>query len=289
MGTWEVFTWNGTAAQEFLPKLFITSRECYNATSPEYRLLGLLRSNGDGEAEDHPKQAYCEALIGTMMAGSFAEPSSVNEITWQQDEDKWDEAFEFALRLFSSLAGVVADQQEGVNTIISLMGLSFLKDMTDVFDMFMLTFADVEQMHEGRPLLNFNHGLPGYKWSFHELVQAWIWMGVIVVLLRALAVIGFTPIVYIFRRCGCTVPDEELRRPIDAFFSMCFIEIPYLSLRWIAWYRYGVPVSVMAVKNILGIYEDLFFIGIVQGFGGAKKARGIRLLCAKKADDDSDP
>jgi len=248
--------------------------------------LGQLRLT-NGEAEDYPKQAYCEALIGTMMAGSFAEPSSVNEVTWQQDEDKWDEAFEFALRLFSSLAGVVADQTEGVNTMLSLIGLSFLKDMTDVFDMFMLTFADVDQMHEGRPLLNFNHGLPGYQWSFHGLVQSWIWAGVAVVLMRALAVIGFTPFVYILRCGGCTAPEEELRKPIDAFFSMCFIEIPYLSLRWIAWYRYGVPVSVMAVKNILGLYEDLFFIGIFQGFGGGK-ARGIRLLCARREKDPED-
>jgi len=158
-----------------------------------------------------------------------------------------------------------------------------LKDMTDVFDMFMLTFTDVDQMHEGRPLLKKNHGFPEYRWSFHTLVQGWIWVGVAVVLMRAVAVIGFTPFVYILRRGGCTVPDEELRRPIDAFFSMCFIEIPFLSLRWIAWWQYGVPVSVMAVKNILGIYEDLFFIGVVQGFGD-KKVRGLRLLCAKKED-----
>jgi len=80
VSTWEVFTWNGTAAQEFTPTFFITSRECYTATSPEYRLLGLLRVKGGGEAENHPKQAYCEALIGTMMAGSFEEPASVNEV-----------------------------------------------------------------------------------------------------------------------------------------------------------------------------------------------------------------
>merc|ERR1719219_385527 len=103
--------------------------------------------------------------------------------------------------------------------------------------------------------------------------------------MRAFAVIGFTPFVHFLRLSGCTVPDQELRRPIDAFFSMLFIEIPFLSLRWIAWWQYGVPVSVMAVKNILGIYEDLFFLGIMQGFGG-HKARGIRLCCAKKADAD---
>lgn len=276
--TWEVFQFVNNVSVAFEPRLIVSSKECYDYSSPEFALLGRLRGGPDGEAEEFPKQAYCEALIGTMMSGSFGEPPSSSQRTWQHDEDTWDEAFEFAVRLFSALAGIVADQSEGRNTMISMVGFSFLKDMTDVFDMFMLTFSDVDQMHEGRPQLTVNYGLENYDWSFHDLIFAFLWIGMGFVLLRALAVIGFTPFVYIFQICGSTLTPAELRKPIDAFFSMVFIEVPFLSLRWVAWRHYGVPVSVMAVKNVLGIYEDLYILGVVHGFGEDERPRGLRLL-----------
>lgn len=281
--SWEVLRYNGSVATPFTPQFLITSQECYGATSGEYKILGRLRGGPGGVPEEFPKQAYCEALVGTMMAGSFGKPHSENQKAWQHDEDTWDEAIEFAVRLFGSLAGIVADQSEGTNTLLSMVGFSFLKDMTDVFDMFMLTFADVDQMHEGRPQLIVNADVQGYQWSYHDLVFVWIWVGMMIVLLRALAVIGFTPFVYLFQVAGSSLSPAQLRMPIDAFFSMFFIEIPFLTLRWIAWRHYGVPVSVMAVKNILGIYEDLYMLGIVRGFGPGEKPRGVRLCCSRKA------
>lgn len=280
INTWEVLKLNGTATHSFDPPLFVTGQQCYPATSAEYALLGRLHAVGN-VSEDFPRQAYCDSLLGTMMADSFAAPTTPNKKTWDQDADKWDEAFEFCVRLFSSLAGVVADQSEGVNTMMSMVGLSFLKDMTDVFDMFMLTFADVNQMHEGRPLLRKNYGLAGYEWSFHDLIEAWIGLGVCVVLLRALAIIGFTPFAKILRRACCPLSEAELRKSIDSFFSIMFIDLPYFTLRWTSWWHYGLPVSVMAVKNVLGIYESLYFLGIVQGFG-SNEPRGVRLCCLRR-------
>mmetsp|Transcript_23778 Transcript_23778/g.56229 ORF Transcript_23778/g.56229 Transcript_23778/m.56229 type:complete len:529 (-) Transcript_23778:127-1713(-) len=287
LSTWEVFQSDNRTA--FTPPLIISSRECYSSMSGEYRLLGRLRAGPGGVAEEFPKQAYCEALVGTMMAGSFEQPPSVRDRTWQHDEDTWDEALEFALRLFSALAGIVADQSEGANTQLSMVGFSFLKDMTDVFDMFMLTFVDVDQMHEGRPVLTHNYGLDGYDWSYHDIVFVLIWVGMLFVLLRALAVIGFTPFVFVFQLTGCSCTSAELRKPIDAFCSMLFIELPFLTVRWVAWRHYGVPVSVMAVKNLLGIYEDLYMIGVLDGFGEDRKPRGIRLCCTKRGRRDESP
>mmetsp|Transcript_33612 Transcript_33612/g.106710 ORF Transcript_33612/g.106710 Transcript_33612/m.106710 type:complete len:511 (-) Transcript_33612:61-1593(-) len=282
-GDWEVKAINGT--QLFDPPLIISNRDCFDRSSPEHEILVRQEQEASNE-QPIPKQAYCNSILGTMMADSFGEKKGPSDDTWRHDEDKWDEAFEFALRLFSSLAGVVADQSEGLNTMMSMIGFSFLKDMTDVFDMYMLTWADTAQMVDGRPLLVLNHGLAGYEWSYHSLVFSWIWIGVAVVLLRAMAVVGCTPVVYLIGRLGFTASPEHLRKPIDAFFSMVFIEIPYLMLRWIAWTRYGVPVSVMAVKNVFGIYEDLFFLGIIRGFGD-DTPRGFRLLFAKPPDSGS--
>merc|ERR1712232_957988 len=88
------------------------------------------------------------------------------------------------------------------------------------------------------------------------------------------------PIVGLLLRAGCKAEAEDLRNPVDATMSLVFIEIPYLILRWIAWYQYGVPVSVMGVKNVLGIVEDLHMLGIMRGFAGKdSKPRGIQLCC----------
>jgi len=290
LSSWEVFRYDGGTSAPFSPALLITSRECYSANSSEYLILGRLRGGPDNASETFPKQAYCEALVGTMMAGSFGSPPALSSKSWQHEEDTWDEALEFALRLFGSLAGIVADQSEGTNTMLSMVGFSFLKDMTDVFDMYMLTFADVEQLHEGRPLLAKNSGVESYEWSYHHLVFVWVWIGMICVLLRALAIVGFTPFVYVLERAGCSCRPEQLRKPIDACCSLTFIELPYLFLRWIAWRHYGVPVSVMAVKNILGIYEDLYYLGVVRGFGDDEKRRGVRLCCRQEgsAEDDEE-
>jgi len=220
--------------------------------------------------------------------------------SWGRDEDRWDEGFEFNLRLFSSLAGLVADQlcaapdMGGHATGLSSMGFWFLKDMTDLFDMFMLTFADVGQMNEGRPLLEgVKAGYRGYQFSFHSLSFTFIALGVGVVFLRALPLLGREPVVCIFKaigkKLGCRPKRHHLRRPIDAFFSLVIIEMPFLFLRGLAWLRYGVPVSVMAVKNVLGIFEDLTYLGILHGFDGANAAnRGFRLCCKKRKPKDGD-
>lgn len=276
LDTWEVSMRSGA----FQPRLVITSRNCYRPASAEYLLLGRLQGSGNW-SEPFPKQAYCEALLGTMVAGTFGDPVDLNAKTWMQDQDKWNEAFEFGLRLFTSLAGVVADQADGDNTVLSMLGLSFLKDMTDVFDMYMLTFADVDQLLQGRPILSHNTGIPGSTWSYHQVVFVCIWMGVFFVLMRALAILGFSPLSNLMVRLRCRLAPHELREPIDAICSLFFLEIPYLVVRWIAWRYYGVSVSLMAVKNLLGIWEDLFFLGIMSGFGG-DKPRGIRLWWSRR-------
>lgn len=269
------------------PPLLLSAQRCYRPGSQENLIRGRLQGWEPCEKclERYPKQAYCDSLLGVMMAESFGKDVSARDKTWKQEEDAWEEAFEFSLRLFSALAGLVADQSEGQNSMISMQGLSFLKDMTDVFDMYMMTFADVDQLQRGRPVLNDSFGARGYEAEYHYLVLISLWSGVVVVLLRAMAILGFQPFVHLIRRLGCNFATDDLRKPIDAFFSLWFIEVPYLFLRSLAWWYYGVPVSVMAVKNVLGIYEDLFYLGVVSGFGVGGKRRGIQ-LCLYGAPKD---
>merc|ERR1711924_206068 len=132
-----------------------------------------------------------------------------------------------------------------------------------------MSFVDVDQMHEGRPLLQGSHGLfgtPLLKRSYHLIVGCWIWMGYFTVCLRALSIVGFRPFCKLFICLGSKGQPDELKVLVDAALALLFIEFPFLFLRWIAWYHYGVPVSFMGVKNVFGIFEDLYILGIIGGF-----------------------
>eukprot|EP00747_Dinoflagellata_sp_TGD_P193433 gnl/TRDRNA2_/TRDRNA2_59589_c0_seq1.p1 gnl/TRDRNA2_/TRDRNA2_59589_c0~~gnl/TRDRNA2_/TRDRNA2_59589_c0_seq1.p1 ORF type:complete len:657 (-),score=103.88 gnl/TRDRNA2_/TRDRNA2_59589_c0_seq1:75-2045(-) len=249
------------------PPLTISSKECYSYDSVEFYILGRLIG------EETPKQVYCESLIGTMMAQWRAEKSSA---TWQHSEDVWEEAWTFSVRLFGSLAGLVADQSTEIR------GGGFLKDMTDVFDMYMLTFVDIEQMHQGRPLLAGRHGVEGvYQRSYHDWVFVWLFLGYATVLLRALSVLGFEPCARLMRWCCCPQARlSEVRGPAAAMLPLVLLELPFLGLRWIAWHQYGVSVSVMAVKNVFGIYEKLQLLGVIPGLVSSHRKR--------RTEDDTD-
>lgn len=254
----------------------VTNTECYKYQSAEFRILSML------SGEDLPKQAYCESLIGTMLSDWRKERSSAE---WQHDEDIWEEAFQFSTRVFGSLAGVVADQTNDQTSNW------FLRDMTDVFDMYMMAFVDVDQMHEGRPLLEGSHGLFGSQFlrrSYHVIVALWLWVGYLTVCFRALSIVGWRPLVRAIRYFGSTADPDQLSVVVDATLALLFIELPFLICRYIAWYRYGVPVSIMGVKNLFGIFEYLYALGLIRGFhatdpGATPRPRGLWLcLCCRR-------
>lgn len=246
--------------------VLVNATNCYAMDSYEFEILQKLTD------QSYPKQPYCETLLGTMMVNS-AQSYDHSEDSWTMSDDRWDEAFEFSTRLFSALAGIVADTiQEDISSPVTFfggMGFWFMKDMSDVYDMFMLTYADTSQLNEGRPVLSaFVNEMTGYHTSFHTHVYTWIWLGFFVVVLRALNLVGVHPVATLVRCClpCCKKSNgDRLRVQIDSVLSLCFIEIPYFCLRWLAWRYYGLPVSVMAVKNVLGIFDDLRYLGIVRG------------------------
>merc|ERR1719163_2728368 len=59
--------------------------------------------------------------------------------------DRWEEGYDFVLRLFGFSAGALADAMLG-----DLAG-GFMEDLTDIYDLYMMTFQKVELMKEGKP------------------------------------------------------------------------------------------------------------------------------------------
>jgi len=127
--------------------------------------------------------------------------------------------------------------------------------MTDLFDMYFFSFADIAQLPEGRPLVSRMYGA----------IQWVLGLAYISMFLRALANMGFTPVSNLLlavdyllaTRYTEGMRKEDITKKVQAGSSLVFIEIPFIIIRAVAWYAYGVPVSVLAVKNVLGIYADL--------------------------------
>merc|ERR1712178_515712 len=104
---------------------------------------------------------------------------SAGAAEWEHEEDTWEEGFNFTVRIFGALAGIIADKQ------LDRSGGGFMEDMTDVFDMYMLTFIDVDQMHEGRILLRRKHFFGTIP--YHDCVLLWLGLAYLSMIMRALA------------------------------------------------------------------------------------------------------
>jgi len=251
--------------------VILSSQACYRPNDPEYRILAKILN------ETWLKQAGCESVLGKMLAEWHKERKGTTG--WQRGDDFWVEIFDFTVRLFGALAGLVA------NRAASQMGGGFLEDMLDIFDMYMLTFADVDQLREGRPLLS--GGLNGIH--YHKKIHCFILLAYSTMIMRALAIVGFKPISSIIAKalvkCGISFPTSELHSMMVAVQSLSFVEIPFLWMRWSIWNRYGVRVSVLAVKNLFGIYLDLVTLGLLHGIGESQGPRGFRYCCMQSGDE----
>jgi len=193
-----------------------------------------------------------------------------------QDDDLWEETFDFTVRLFGALAGMVADRTLGRE------GGGFMEDLTDLFDMYMFTFVDVIQMHEGRPLLAFLHkflNIDALAFSYQTWVALVLALAYIALVIRALSVLGWTPIGRALTRCGIDLHLTEVNEVVNTFASLFVIEIPFLILRFIAWWQYSVPVSVLAVKNIFHVYMELRYLGVIKGFGEEAEKEPVGRRC----------
>lgn len=258
--------WDYTGSYE---TMYISSKECYEPSSHEYRILGRLRDEGTST-----KQAYCESAFGTIMVNWAVEDSPDNLFSWQNSDDIWEEGFDFVVRLFAAFAGVVADHT------LSRTGEGFLEDMMDIFDMYMLSFEDPRQMHEGRPLLE-TKSFWGGVFGFHTLVKIFLYSAYFTMFLRAVALIAVDP-----TRKYRNLNGLDMKRLINCTMSLLFVELPFLYIRGLAWYHYYVPVSVLAIKNFFGIYRRMAELGLAPSSREGVKPC-LKLCCPKRYEDKS--
>eukprot|EP00404_Azadinium_spinosum_P005798 CAMPEP_0180440032 /NCGR_PEP_ID=MMETSP1036_2-20121128/12896_1 /TAXON_ID=632150 /ORGANISM="Azadinium spinosum, Strain 3D9" /LENGTH=520 /DNA_ID=CAMNT_0022446193 /DNA_START=112 /DNA_END=1674 /DNA_ORIENTATION=+ len=232
---WIVTAHNNTNISSFV----LTDRECYEPDSGEFKILVKL-------LDDRPKQSYCESTMGSL---------AVEALGW--DDDGWEETFEFCLRIFAALAGIIA------NKVLEIDNGGFMEDLTDIFDMYLFTFADTEQAHEGRQLLR-----EGSIGKMHE----WVWTCVVLAYASMLARVylalacgsSVDPAAWISKNCGscCKYEKERVRSVLNNLLSVLFIELPFLALRIYAAGIFRIPVSLMGVKNAFEAVRDIR--GIVQ-------------------------
>lgn len=276
--TWEVSS-NVTGSMRKTP-FYLSSQRCYHPNDFEYKILGQLQCNPSA------RQASCDSVLGTLLFDKHG---------W--DDDLWEEVFGFLVRLFGAFAGVIAD------TMLAKEGGGFLEDMTDIFDMYMLSFEDVDQMHEGRPLLGSRSEVSS---NYHDWVPVFISTAYAAMILRALAMFGYRPLMQLMLRMGHPIADQaeadqveigkaKLQQSITAAMSLVCIEVPFLSLRAMALFKYQVPVSVLAIKNVLHCYKELRILRVVRGFGEERghdvREEGVYLFwcCRRRRQSRSCP
>jgi hypothetical protein len=308
--------------------LTITSHECYVFGSAEYNLLGRLQYDGarakcereclsskrEAICRDDPQNAIalcshckenCEDLkrsdgkwapetwedsTGLMKAyivrqgacESLFAHAMIHRVA-ELEDDTWDEIFDLTLRLFAAVAGILAD------TSLGGAGGDFLEDISDIVDMYLWSFQDVTQLHEGRTLFDpyaraWNRGAD-YKTtsnlSFMNVCLRLITIAYISLVYRAMSCLQLIPLMdtCITRIIQMTPlmdgasegrrtehsqnsewETEEVQEGLSkwhSFLSLVLIEIPFLVLRVYAFVNNSVPIGILALKNIHNIYYDL--------------------------------
>eukprot|EP00404_Azadinium_spinosum_P020879 CAMPEP_0180486298 /NCGR_PEP_ID=MMETSP1036_2-20121128/36924_1 /TAXON_ID=632150 /ORGANISM="Azadinium spinosum, Strain 3D9" /LENGTH=401 /DNA_ID=CAMNT_0022494249 /DNA_START=192 /DNA_END=1397 /DNA_ORIENTATION=- len=211
----------------------IWSHECYKPHSAEFRLLEKLRG-----FDERPKQSYCVSALGQIVT-----------TVWGWDDDFWEEVFEFSMRVFAALAGFIA------NSAIEADSGGFMEDLSDIYDMYMFTFVDKEQLIAGRVTLR-----EAGSRSLHTLIETFLYLSYFSMILRVYLCLAWKsqndPMSYLARKTSSGLDKENFRNIIDSSLSLLFVEIPFLTIRLYALYKFRIPVSILAVKNIFELFRD---------------------------------
>jgi hypothetical protein len=241
---------------------------------PEKSPPGVLPGGTEADHAYTVRQGACESL--------FAHAIIYQTGGWIDDDDLLDELFDLNLRLFAAIAGVLAD------TSLGGAGGDILEDMTDIFDMYLWSFQDVSQHHEG--LMPFdpyastwNRGVEYVSSppeSFLKLCFHLITLAYLSVIYRACSCLRLIPLtdtcvarVVQMTPCmesrseeskqggsGTEWDTDEIQKALTkwhAFLSLLLIEVPFLVLRIAAFYNNKVPIGILALKNVHNIYYDL--------------------------------
>lgn len=213
----------------------ISGQSCYQPGTPEFKLLGSL------QGEDMPKQASCESMLGSSLA------ESLGFIT--DSDNRWEEIYDFSCRVFITVGGLVGER------LIEGSAGGLLVDLTDSFDMLMLSFQNVVQLNDG---LN---QLEGFL-QVVDFVVFTNYLGLIFRCFHSLD-IGHSIVRPCFKCSGLEhfimgprgYNEQDAKKVVGASMSFIF-ELSFLSIRLLAFCFFEVPMSVLAMKNLFGIYDD---------------------------------
>lgn len=198
---------------------------------------------------DPPAQPDCESVLNTYLDGVLGSSG-----------DRWEEGYDFALRLFGFTAGAVADSMLG--------GLSggFMEDLSDVYDLFMMSFEKIGLMKEGKPHL--------YIGSLHTDAHGEVENETLdhvpddcqsVRQVNFDDIVSYTLIIvylFMFARVlmGQHLMDDGEYEVIAMRISLAmslFQEISFLGLRLYAWYFHEIPMSILMLKNMVSIWSEI--------------------------------
>lgn len=121
-----------------------------------------------------------------------------------------------------------------------------MEDLTDIYDLYMLSFENVGLMKEGKvPFSVRQHrtGLASLTLSFDDTVQ--------IVLLFAYISLFARLIIGVQRGRSST-----LRSKRTCIVLSLLLELTFASVRGYAWYNYEVAVSVLILKNFVSLCRE---------------------------------
>jgi len=178
-----------------------------------------------------PTQAACNSVLSTEFEGVGG-----------LEGRRWEEFHELALRLFGFAGGVIADL-----TFNTLSG-GFAADITDAIDLYLLSYKNVNLMIKGNLALSpTSFAVYDTELTFNEIVMLTIIIAYFLIFLRV--VVGhktlsvFSHSFHVGHACGVLLS--------------LFQEVAFMIIRLYACIKYGIPVSVLILKNIVGVVLDL--------------------------------
>eukprot|EP00928_Gymnodinium_smaydae_P020100 TRINITY_DN17761_c0_g1_i2.p1 TRINITY_DN17761_c0_g1~~TRINITY_DN17761_c0_g1_i2.p1 ORF type:complete len:872 (-),score=80.97 TRINITY_DN17761_c0_g1_i2:51-2363(-) len=183
------------------------------------------------EVSEIPAQGYCESIVSIVFEG-----------VWGMSGDRWEELYELALRMFGFAGGAVAD------AMLGSVAEGFTGDLTDIYDLWAMTFWNAVSMKEGRiPMIaNDFYGMYMFNQSFTQVVLDFLVMAYILLFVRFW--FGSAKSKYL---C-CQVETGHIVNLSASLWKNCV----FMALRLWAWYYYYVPVSLFILKNVASIFTS---------------------------------
>jgi len=192
-----------------------------------------------------PAQPGCSSVVGTLAGDYFG-----------FNDDRYEELYELEIRFFGFIIGAFA---ETCYSIASLSG-NFMADLTDIYDLFVMSFASTNLMKEGK--------LPFCTQSLDTVIFTSLLVAYCLIVLRFVIPLKFKD----WKVCGRFNMSDPI---IGSFLSLCQ-EVMFFTVRIWAWGVFEVPISILMLKNIACGFFDC--CEIIDACKARRTAPGLAAL-----------